>query len=111
LFVFLVPMRGGTEKADLLSIAPTPFAENQMNAQADALPQPKRVVQRLGLQPRRLTAIGRKLARLSEESLQHFHQRIHCYLSFTAIQTNDGPTLGFVVGPKLTLHLKFRTQP
>jgi hypothetical protein len=91
LFVFLVPMRGGTEKADLLSIAPTPLAENQMNAQADALPQPKRPVQRLGLQPRRLAAIGRKLARLSEESFQHFRQPIHCYLSFTAIQMTDQP--------------------
>jgi hypothetical protein len=60
-----------------------------MNAQADALPQPKRTVQRLGLQFRRLAAIGRKLARLSEESLQHFHQRIHCHLSFTAMQTTD----------------------
>src|SRR5258706_7339298 len=84
-------MRGGAEKADLLSIAPTPFAENQMDAQADALPQPKRVVQRLGLQSRRLAAIGRKLARLSEKSLRHFHQRIHCYLNFTAIQTTDQP--------------------
>ena len=89
--MFLVPMRGGTEKANLPSIAPTPFAENQMNAEADALPQPKRAVQRLGLQSRRLAAIGRKLARLSEESLQHFHQRIHYYLNFTAIQTTDQP--------------------
>src|SRR5690242_2238660 len=78
-------MRGGTEKANLLSIAPTPFAENQMNAQAEALPQPKRAVQHLGLQSRRLAAIGRKLARLSEESLQRFHQPFHCDLSFTAI--------------------------
>jgi len=91
LFVFLVPMRGGTEKANLLSIAPTPLAKNQMNAQANALTQPKRAIQRLGLQPRRLAAIGRKLARLSEESLQHFHQRIHYYLNFTAIQTTDQP--------------------
>ena len=89
--MFLVPMRGGTEKADLLPIAPTPFAENQMNTQADALPQPKGVVQRLRLQFRRLAAIGRKLARLSKESLQHFHQRIHFYLNFTAIQTTDEP--------------------
>src|SRR2546429_6328162 len=84
-------MRGGTEKADLLSIAPTPFAENQMNAEADALPQPKRVVQRLGLQSRRLAAIGQKLARLSEESRQHFHQRIHYYLNFTPFKRRTHP--------------------
>lgn len=60
-----------------------------MDAKADALPRRKRVVQRFGLQSRRLAAIGRKLARLSEESFQHFHQRIHSYINFTVIQATD----------------------
>jgi len=83
--MFLRLMRGGTQKTNLLSIPATPFAEKQMGAQPNALPPPKRTVQRLGLQPRRLTAIGRKLARLSEESFQHFRQPIHCAIRFANI--------------------------
>ena len=77
-FVFLVPPRGGTQEADLISIAPTPPAEPQMNAQAKALTQAEWTIQRLGLQSRGLATIGRKLHGLVEESLQHVHQPIHC---------------------------------
>ncbi len=87
--MFLMLMCGGTQKTNLPSIPTTPFAEKQMDAQPDALPQPKRTVQRLGLQPRRLTAIGRKLARLSEESFHHFRQPIHCDICFADIHTKD----------------------
>lgn len=108
LFVILVPVRGGAEKTDLLSIAPTPFAEHQMNAQADALPQIKRTVQRPGLQSGRLAAIRRELARLSEESLQHFHQPIHCDLDFDYRQRPTSP--GFVADVKQTLRRKVIDQ-
>jgi hypothetical protein len=89
--VFLLPLGGGTKKADLLSIAPTPRAENQMNPETDPFPQSERMVQRLGLQPGGLAASGRKLTRLSAESFHHFYLQIHHNLSFTAVQTTDQP--------------------
>jgi hypothetical protein len=95
------------EKTDLLSIAPTPFAEYEVNAQTDALSQSQRVVQGLGLQSRRLTAIGRKLACLSQESFQYFHRRIHCCFSVTPHHTTTVHTLGFVARREQTLQLKF----
>jgi hypothetical protein len=45
-FMFLMPMRCGTEKPDLLAIAPTPFAEEQMNPQSDLLAESERLVLR-----------------------------------------------------------------
>jgi hypothetical protein len=91
LFVFVVPMRSGTEKADLLSIAPTPLAENQMNAQADALPPPKRVIQRLRLQSRRLAATGGKLRHPSPEGFQHVSQPVHYNLTECAPANEVSP--------------------
>jgi len=111
LFMLRVPMRGGTEKADLLSIAPTPFAESQMNAQADAAAPAKAG----GPAPRIAFAPPRgnwaKARPPFGKELSHFHQRIHCNFSFTAIQTTTAQPFGFVAGLEQTLHLKFRTRP
>ena len=70
-------MGSRAEKPDLLSVAAAPLAENQMYPQSDALTQSERMVEYLGLQTRRIATTRRKLTYLSEESFQHFRQRIH----------------------------------
>ena len=65
------------EETDLLPVATTPFAKEEMDAQPDARPQSERAIHRLGLQPRGFAATGRKLAHPSPEGFQHVSEPIH----------------------------------
>jgi hypothetical protein len=65
------------QKTNLLSVPPTPFAEQQVNAQSQSLWKRKRVVQRLGLKPTRLTAVRGQFANCKSQTRESTFQEFH----------------------------------
>jgi hypothetical protein len=57
-YIFRVVMHGLAEETNLLSIAPAPFADEQMKSQPEALRQWQGSVKRIGLEPADLAAGG-----------------------------------------------------
>ncbi len=83
--VSVVVMRGITKEMDMPAITATPFAEEQMDAQAQPLRKGQGMVKRLGLKTRYLPAVWGEFTRAPEQGFQDVHHPVHHFQSCCAI--------------------------
>jgi hypothetical protein len=77
LLVFIVFLRGGTQKSNVPAVPTAPLAEEQMNSQTQALAERERAIERIGLQTYRFPAIERNITHAFCQRLQFAQEQLH----------------------------------